>query len=220
MSPDDLQAALNQEFRASAWGERGKAIVLAPELETWVWSDSPHVAAVAGWAERRPRLRQWLNDHGLWNEQESKPPRPKEAFHAALQASGWRAAHRSTNSSPNEYRSTDAPIVPFMTCAPFCASGFRDNGRKVHEHRLQAPRGNESGTATGLAVACRTIGDPATQSVSDARALLRTDDLPASAAARAVPLFCRLAMEAACARDELYFPGLQIVTPRALIKDE
>ena len=41
MSPDDLQAALNQEFRASAWGERGKAIVLAPELETWVWSDSP-----------------------------------------------------------------------------------------------------------------------------------------------------------------------------------
>ena len=88
MSPDDLQAALNQEFRASAWGERGKAIVLAPELETWVWSDSPHVAAVAGWAERRPRLRQWLNDHGLWNEQESKPPRPKEAFHAALHASG------------------------------------------------------------------------------------------------------------------------------------
>ena len=68
-------------------GERGKAIVLAPELETWVWSDSPHVAAVAGWAER-PRLRQWLNDHGLWNEQESKPPRPKEAFHAALHASG------------------------------------------------------------------------------------------------------------------------------------
>ena len=88
MSPDDLQAALNQEFRASAWGERGKAIVLAPELETWVWSDSPHVAAVAGWAERRPRLRQWLNDHGLWNEQESKPPRRKEAFHAALHASG------------------------------------------------------------------------------------------------------------------------------------
>ena len=88
MSPDDLQAALNQEFRASAWGERGKAIVLARELETWVWSDSPHVDAVAGWAERRPRLRQWLNDHGLWDDQDSKPRRPKEAFHAALHASG------------------------------------------------------------------------------------------------------------------------------------
>ena len=67
----------------------------------------------------------------------------------------------------------------------------------------------------GSQVACRTIGDPVTQSLSDARALLRTDDLPASAAARAVPLFCRLAMEAACARGEPYSPGLQIVTPRA-----
>ena len=67
----------------------------------------------------------------------------------------------------------------------------------------------------GSQVACRTIGDPVTQSLSDARALLRTDDLPATAAARAVPLFCRLAMEAACARGEPYSPGLQIVTPRA-----
>ena len=51
----------------------------------------------------------------------------------------------------------------------------------------------------GSQVECRTIRDPVTQYLSDARALLRTDDLPPSAAARAVPLFCRLAMEAACA---------------------
>ena len=37
----------------------------------------------------------------------------------------------------------------------------------------------------GSPVACHTIGDPVTQSLSDARALLRTDDLPAGAAARA-----------------------------------
>ena len=48
-------------------------------------------------------------------------------------------------------------------------------------------------------MACRAIRDPVTQYLSDARALLRTDHLPAGAAARAVPLFCRLAMEAACA---------------------
>ena len=35
----------------------------------------------------------------------------------------------------------------------------------------------------GSQVACRTIGDPVTQSLSGARALLRTDDLPAGAAA-------------------------------------
>ena len=51
---------------------------------------------------------------------------------------------------------------------------------------------------SGSEVACRTIGDPVTQYLTDARALQRTDDLPPGAAARAVPLFCRLAMEAAC----------------------
>ena len=50
----------------------------------------------------------------------------------------------------------------------------------------------------GSEVACRTIRDPVTQYLSDAHALLQTDDLPPSAAARAVPLFCRLAMESAC----------------------
>ena len=70
-------------------------------------------------------------------------------------------------------------------------------------------------------VACRTIGDPVTQSLSDARTLLRTDDLPAGAAARAVALFCRLAMDAACTRGELYFPRVaDRDTPRALIEEE
>jgi len=50
----------------------------------------------------------------------------------------------------------------------------------------------------GSEVECRIIADPVTQYLSDARALLRTDGLPAGAAARAVPLFCRLAMESAC----------------------
>ena len=50
----------------------------------------------------------------------------------------------------------------------------------------------------GSEVECRIIADPATQYLSDAHALLRTDGLPAGAAARAVPLFCRLAMESAC----------------------
>ena len=50
----------------------------------------------------------------------------------------------------------------------------------------------------GSEVACRAVGDPVTHYLNDAHALLRTDDLPAGAAARAVPLFCRLAMESAC----------------------
>ena len=47
-------------------------------------------------------------------------------------------------------------------------------------------------------IECRKTRDPVTQYLNDARALIRTDDLPAVAAARAVPLYCRLALEVAC----------------------
>ena len=51
---------------------------------------------------------------------------------------------------------------------------------------------------SGSKVGCRSIGDPVAQYLNDARALQHTEDLPSGAAARAVPLFCRLAIEAAC----------------------
>ena len=79
-----LQDSLNEEFARSDWGERAKAIVLAPELEVWIWSDSPHVDEVAGWQGREPALRRWLVEQGYLQEGEEKPIRPKEAFEAAL----------------------------------------------------------------------------------------------------------------------------------------
>ena len=83
-TPDELQDRLNQEFAGSLWGERAKAIVLSPELEAWVWSDSPHVANVIGWKGGRTSLINWLNEQGWLREDEAKPMRPKEAFRAAL----------------------------------------------------------------------------------------------------------------------------------------
>ena len=83
--PQKLQEDLNQEFtRRSDWGERARAIVLVPELEAWVWSDSPHVAEVAGWKNQNPKLRRWLFEEGWLSEGEVKPERPKDAFEAAL----------------------------------------------------------------------------------------------------------------------------------------
>ena len=50
----------------------------------------------------------------------------------------------------------------------------------------------------GSAVECTPTRDPIKQYLDDARALTLTDDIPPDAAARAVPLFCRLSIEAAC----------------------
>lgn len=50
----------------------------------------------------------------------------------------------------------------------------------------------------GSQVELRTIADPTTLLLDDARALASTDDLPTQVAERVVPGFCRAALEAAC----------------------
>ena len=84
----ELRESLDRDFSDSPWGERARTIVLSPELETWVWSESPHVDDVTGWKGRRPRLRRWLVDNGWLDAESIKPAHPKEAFQAALRKAG------------------------------------------------------------------------------------------------------------------------------------
>ncbi len=81
---DELETRLNNDFMKTAWGTRAQTIVLEPELESWVWSRSPHVAIVAGWENRTPSLQEWLRDNNWLADRQVKPQRPKEAFEAAL----------------------------------------------------------------------------------------------------------------------------------------
>ena len=60
-----LQEILAAEFRRTHWEDHARAIVLSPELENWIWTDSPHVDAVIGWKHSEPSLRPWLIGQGL-----------------------------------------------------------------------------------------------------------------------------------------------------------
>lgn len=60
--------------------------MIDPELETWVWSESPHVDAALGWSGRSPDLRSWLTERGWLDSGNPKPRRPKEAVEKALWA--------------------------------------------------------------------------------------------------------------------------------------
>jgi hypothetical protein len=92
-SPAQVAADLLRRMNESGWGNRAAAIVIEPELEIWVWSDSPHVDRVFGWQGRPPGLRQWLAIHGFWPEGQPKPARPKEGLLKALrQASVQRSS--------------------------------------------------------------------------------------------------------------------------------
>jgi hypothetical protein len=61
------------------WGDDAGVVVLDPELEVWVWSDSPHVSEALGWRGTTETLREWLKSQGLWDEGRSKPQDPKRA---------------------------------------------------------------------------------------------------------------------------------------------
>ena len=80
-----IEDQVRQSLERSGWQGRAEAVVVEPELETWVWSDSPQVDVCLGWSGRLPTLRQWLSMEGLWDDQAAKPKRPKEAFEAALE---------------------------------------------------------------------------------------------------------------------------------------
>ena len=90
-APTTDAVALQREVEARlqpCWGDRCACVVIEPELEVWVWSDSPHVAEALGWQGRDPSLRTWLEAQGLWPRNQQKPPDPETAFRRAVRQVG------------------------------------------------------------------------------------------------------------------------------------
>lgn len=83
-SRESLEEAVEALLAGAGWGDRAAAVVIDPELEVWVWSDSPHVEDVLGWRDQTPPLRAWLAGQGLLQEGHPKPAPPKEALQRAL----------------------------------------------------------------------------------------------------------------------------------------
>lgn len=75
---NDIQSKLN----SSGWGNRSKVIVIDPELEIWIWSDSPEVSVCMGWDNTT--LRSWLQSEGHILSNIQKPQNPKLVFESAL----------------------------------------------------------------------------------------------------------------------------------------
>lgn len=79
-----LEANVRDRLSRSGWQDRARVIVLDPELDAWVWSESPHVDSILGWRGRKPDLRSWLAQEEFLPPGQAKPKRPKEAMEAAL----------------------------------------------------------------------------------------------------------------------------------------
>lgn len=83
----ELEDSVNERLAKSGWEARSTVIVLEPELEAWIWSDSSVVDQCCGWMGQSLPLREWIAEQFPFQEN-GKPIRPKEAFHAILRQTG------------------------------------------------------------------------------------------------------------------------------------
>lgn len=76
----ELEEKLDNELQ-NVWGHDAKAIVIAPELDVWMWGSDNSLADILRWPEPKP-IREWLAAKGFALDTEGKPLRPKEALEA------------------------------------------------------------------------------------------------------------------------------------------
>jgi hypothetical protein len=80
----ELEQRVTEALSRSGWAKRAAVIAIDPELENWVFSDSPEVDAAMGWSGNHPPLRTWLLERNYLAPGQIKPAHPKEAMEAAL----------------------------------------------------------------------------------------------------------------------------------------
>jgi hypothetical protein len=81
---ESLEKEVSERLENTGWEGRATSVVLSPELEVWIWSDSPVVDRCLGWAGKEPGLRRWLRERGMWTSEASKPTDPKAATELSL----------------------------------------------------------------------------------------------------------------------------------------
>lgn len=84
MEREQLERQVEQRLETNGWSDRCSVLVLEPELEIWIWTDSPELDQIIGWAGRQPPVREWLRAQGFTLNADGKPSRPKEALREAL----------------------------------------------------------------------------------------------------------------------------------------
>ena len=83
-SRESIGAEVEQRLSRNGWPDRCRAIVIEPELEAWIWTESRQVPSALGWSGDYRSLRDWLTGRGLWSPDAPKPAEPKRAVKAVL----------------------------------------------------------------------------------------------------------------------------------------
>lgn len=115
-----IEERLCEHLADAGWAaETGLALVVRPEADVWLWSESPHSASALGWPSWN-ELRPALENAGWIDLGQAKPSRPKEAAEWALQHSVRRAPrsavlYRQVAAKVSINRCTDAALARLLT---------------------------------------------------------------------------------------------------------
>jgi len=80
----ELEKQSDRILSSMGWGYNAKTIVIDPELEIWVWSDSPRVDDALGWRNKTPALKDFLIQMNFLQLNQVKPQNPKKAVELIL----------------------------------------------------------------------------------------------------------------------------------------
>ncbi len=78
----ELEHELDEKLRLH-WGDHAKAIVIAPEVDIWLWGADNALREILHWP-KAGTIRDWLQSRGFAFDANGKPVQPKEAMEAMV----------------------------------------------------------------------------------------------------------------------------------------
>ena len=92
LSVEQIEEKIQDDLNKNDWEGRSAVIAINPELEIWVWAQSPHVPRLLGmdWEG----IKNLGHQMGYWQEGAIKPSRPKELLMEVLRRTGKRRSAR------------------------------------------------------------------------------------------------------------------------------
>lgn len=84
-SPDnavEIEQTIQPDLDRHGWRGRSAVIALDPELEVWIWVNSPHVPNELGMTWQQ--IKELAEEKGYWSPDAAKPTHPKELLEEVL----------------------------------------------------------------------------------------------------------------------------------------
>jgi len=79
----EIETKIETNLNKNGWDGKSCSIVIQPELENWIWINSPHVSDALNW-DADIGLFDWLEQNNYKDPLLPKPTRPKETLELVL----------------------------------------------------------------------------------------------------------------------------------------